>query len=249
MADRVLSRALNNQWLPPDQSATALIGTWSRRLRATIARKPNALWPYPRPEQWQVDQALNGLTTCESKRIGRARPLYNDNWQIVSCTPTAGGDKRHLTGTCCICYSRTVSVRRCDHVPGKLTWTKCHSYHQSGNDTHPIPNYPCWIPRKSILSLDKWTLFLSINTNSLTPTRVSHHLILETYFQLSSWHTFYYSLSIIHSNSPHLFPFTLNLIVLLLTLSSESIWHVPHRCHLFFFSHPVVSKHIFLRKY
>ena len=186
MVDQSLSRALNNQRLLPDQSVTALIGTWSGYLWATIARKPDAPWSYPRPKQLQADQALNSSTTCESERTGRARPLYNDSWQIVSRTPTTGEDKRHLTGMCCSCRSRTVGVKQRDHVSRKLTWTEHHSDRQSNGDTHPILNYPSWTPRKRAPSLDKWTLFPCINTNSLTPTGASCHLIPETYFQLSS---------------------------------------------------------------
>ena len=109
--------------------------------RATIAKKPDAPWSYPQPKQWQVDQALNGLTTCESERTSRARSLHNDSWQIVSRMPIAGGDKRHLIGTCCSYHSRTASVRRRDHVPRKLTWTERHLDRQSDGDTHAVLNY------------------------------------------------------------------------------------------------------------
>ena len=53
----------------------------------------------------------------------------------------------------------------------KRTWTVRRFVHQSGGDTRPIPNYPCWKSGKSTPSLNKRTLLSYINTNSLTPTR------------------------------------------------------------------------------
>ena len=65
-------------------------------------------------------------------------------------------------------------------------WTEHRSDHQSDSDTRPVPNYLRWVPRKRAPSLDKWTLFPGINTNSLTPTVASRHLSQKHIFLLSS---------------------------------------------------------------
>ena len=98
----------------------------------------------------------------------------------------------------------------------KLTWTVRYSDHQSNSETRPVPNYPCWISRKNTPSLDKWTLFPGINTNSLTPTGAKPSLDLRN-------HIFNYFLcihSIILSNLLYLLS---TFIVSLLALLSESI--------------------------
>ena len=124
----------------------------------------------------------------------------------------------------------------------KLTRTVHHSDHQLDGDTRLVPNYPCWISGKNTPSLDKWTLFSGINTNSLIQQGPSSHLILETHFQLSSLHSLCYSLQPI--------TFTLNLYCV---ITDFIIWaHLAGTTSVsppFFFSHHVVSKHVFLRKY
>ena len=128
-------------------------------------------------------------------------------------------------------------------------WTECRSDHQSNSDTRPAPNYPRWVPRKKAQSLDKWTFFIGINTNSFTPTEASRHLIPEAY-SLAIFLAFTSLCSPLLTATHYIYshPFSI-FITLLLTLSSESIWQVPYRCHPHFLNYHVVSKYIFLRKY
>ena len=161
-----------------------------------------------------------------------------------------------LAGTKGTWQGRAAAVTAALQVPDDVTtflesWfgTERHLDYQLNGDMRLVPNYPHWVPRKKAPSLDKWTLFLGINTNSLTPIGASCHLIPETYFSaifLAFTPLFSPLFTTTHYIYSHSFS---NFIVSLLTLSSESIWHVPHRCHPFFVSYHVVSKRIFLQKY
>ena len=174
---------------------------------------------------------MNGPTIHKNKGTDRARPLHNDNWRNVPHTTTAGGDKRHLTGICYSYHSSTVGVIRHDHVPWKLIWTERRSNHQSDSDTRPVPNYPRWLPRKRAPSLDKWTFFPGINTNSLTPTGASPHLIPKTQFS-TIFLTFIPLCSLLFTETDHIYSHSFStFIASLLTLSSKPIWQVPHRYH------------------
>ena len=66
----------------------------------------------------------------------------------------------------------------------KLARIVRHSDHQLDSDMRLVPNYPCWIPGKSTLSLDKLTFFPCINTNSLTPTGAKPSLDLRNTFSI-----------------------------------------------------------------
>ena len=102
---------------------------------------------------------------------------------------------------------------------------------------------------KKAQSLDKCTLFLGINTNFLTSTGASRHLILETYFS-AIFLAFTPLFSLLSAATHYIYPHSFSTFITpLLILSSESIWQVPHRCHPSFISYHVVSQHIFLRKY
>ena len=112
----------------------------------------------------------------------------------------------------------------------------------------PSPQLPSLNTKKKGSKSRQITLFLGINTNSLTPTGSSRHLILETHFQLSSWHSFYYSLyyslqlttfTLIHSQS----------LLCHYWLCHQSPFAKYHTSTTPFFSHHVVPKHIFFRKY
>ena len=123
------------------------------------------------------------------------------------------------------------------------------SDHQSDSDTRLVPNYSRWVPRKKPLSLDKWTPFSGINTNSLIPIWASRHLIPETYF-LPIFLAFTSLFSSLLTATHHIYSHSFSIfIMLLLTLSLKSIWQVPHRCHPGFLSYHVVSKYIFFWKY
>ena len=140
--------------------------------------------------------------------------------RLVRLQLVPGGDKKHMTETCCSRHSRTVGVRQCDHISEKLTGIVRHSDHQSDGDTHLVPNYPCWIPRKSIPSLDKWTLFPSINTNFLTLTRVKPSLDPRNIFS-----TIFFAVTLLFSATYYIYSQTLLCHDWLYHLSSFGKYH------------------------
>ena len=115
---------------------------------------------------------------------GLAKHVHRTTTASVMCPVHS-----QLVGTKGTWQGRAAVVTTALQVSGDMTtfleswfWTERRSNHQSEGDTHPVPNYTRWVPRKKTPSLNKWTLFLGINTNSLTSTGTNYHLILETYF-------------------------------------------------------------------
>ena len=161
-------------------------------------------------DQFNIFSGTRGTTehVCRVGIVGKVNSVH----------PHLGRTKRRLTEMCWSCHYCTASVRQRDHVLEKLIWTGfrvdppirwCHA---SSSQLHSL-NFQ----EKGAPSLDKWTLFSGINTNSLTPTGASHHLTRETYFFAISlaftplFSSLLTSLLIVHYNSPQLLSFILSL--------------------------------------
>ena len=119
----------------------------------------------------------------------------------------------------------------CPHSWKSLPVWYDHADHQPGAYTCLVLNNHYWISGGSTLDSDKDHIS-GINNRVLT---------LETLLSFISFTFILFALC-------NLYHLLLTLTTLSLTLASEPIWQVPHRCQHLFLSCSTVSQHIFTRK-